>query len=300
MVRYKDKIIFFYFQNKIDNEKEKNKDKLKEEDYVKETKILSPSKIKIKGEDIIKTPITPRIINNKHSRCVPLDIYQKVYNDRKKLKIELDNLNNQNLQKEKENLELILQKQEKYVNNLKNKISKYEKELNKKNEEIVSKDNYIKQLTQTIEELNNKIKSMKDNYKKEKKKEIIKLNDQISTLKNELEIKDQKEEMNNVKYNKLQLKYLKMFHNKKKLEQDNLLISSMKQINKKNKENTPNKFNSINNNLDNLNFDTSIILPALKDKTTSKSIKKINVNLFKKIIQENKTEICNDKINEKK
>ena len=74
----------------------------------------------------------------------------------------------------------------------------------------------------------------------------------------------------------------------------------MKQINKKNKENTPNKFNSINNNLDNLNFDTSIILPALKDKTTSKSIKKININLFKKIIQENKTEICNDKIEGKK
>jgi predicted RNase H-like nuclease (RuvC/YqgF family) len=185
-----------------------------------------------------------------------------------------------------------LEKQEKYVNNLKNKIIKYEKELDKKNEEIVSKDKYIKQLTQTIEELNNKIKSMKDNYKKEKKKEIIKLNDQISTLKNELEIKDQKEEMNNVKYNNLQLKYLKMFHNKKKLEQDNLLIASMKTINQKNKENTPNKLNSINNNL---NCDTSIILPELKEKAISRSIKKINFNLYKKIIQENKTEIFNDK-----
>ena len=212
-------------------------------------------------------------------------------------------MNNKNLQKEKENLELILEKQEKYVNNLKNKIIKYEKEINKKNEELISKDNYIKQLTHTKEELNNKIKNIKDNYKKEKKKEIIKLNNQIITLKNKLEIKDQKEEMNNAKYNNLQLKYLKMFHNKKKLEQDILLLSSMKEIhkkNKENKENTQNKIKSIKNYLDNLNCDTSTILPSLKDKTTSRSIKKNNINLFKKIIQENKKEIFNDKIKEKK
>ena len=69
---------------------------------------------------------------------------------------------------------------------------------------------------------------MKENFKKDTNKEIKKLNEQINNLQNEIEIKEQKEEQNNVKFNNLQLKYLKMIHDKKKAEQDNLLLMSMK------------------------------------------------------------------------
>ena len=56
--------------------------------------------------------------NQKHSRCVPLEIYQKVFDDRKKLKLELEEINNKlqiNNKKEKKNLIIYS-----YENELKN------------------------------------------------------------------------------------------------------------------------------------------------------------------------------------
>ena len=50
-------------------------------------------KNKNKTEDLANSP-TNKKNPNKHGRCVPLDIYQKVYNDRSKLQLELENLNN--------------------------------------------------------------------------------------------------------------------------------------------------------------------------------------------------------------
>ena len=101
----------------------------------------------------------------------------------------------------------------------------------------------------------------------------MKLNEQINLLQNKLEINEQKSELENIKYNNLQLKYLKMVHKKKQEEQDNLLIESIKQIRNKKRDNTLKKTNSNKiNNFDNLNINTSIILPILKDKNISKSI----------------------------
>ena len=82
--------------------------------------------------------------NPKHSKCVPLEIYQKVYNERKQLRLELENLNNKlhisnnkdkknntnilslshqtdikNFFKEKENLENVIQNQIKNINIIK-------------------------------------------------------------------------------------------------------------------------------------------------------------------------------------
>ena len=109
---------------------------------------------------------------------------------------------------------------------------------------------------------------MKENFKKETKKEIIKLNEQINNLQNEIEIKEQKEEQNNVKYNNLQLKYLKMIHDKKKAEQDNLLMISMKLLNNKSKQFIYQKPNSNINN----NSDINVMLPVLRDKNNTKTV----------------------------
>ena len=217
--------------------------------------------------------------SQKHSRCVPLEIYQKVFDDRKKLKLELEEINNKlqinnkkekknliiysyenelkNIQKEKGNLEIVNQNQKKNLNNLKNIIMKYEKELN-------IKDIYINELKSTIKDLNIKMKNVKEELKKERKKEIIKLNEQINKLQNELEIKDQKTEVIKIKFNNLQLKYLKLVHNKKKEEQDNLLKQSINQLNKKIKNNHNNTNLNLKKSLDTLNDDVNILLPLIE------------------------------------
>jgi len=139
---------------------------------------------------------------------------------------------------------------------------------------------------------------MKEDFKKETKKEILKLNEQINNLQNEMEIKEKKVELNNFKFNNLQLKYLKMIHNKKKTEQNNLLMLSMKQIhnNKINQNNyrTSNSNSSKNNYSDTIKSDTNIVLPVLKDKNISKNI----IKNYEKDNLEGKNELHN--ITEKK
>ena len=285
MVRCKDKIIFL--QTEIND----NKKIKKELSSFYEKDIHNDINIKDE-EDLTKSP--KEYINNnniKHGRCVPLEVYQKVYDDRKKLKLELEHLNSKiqisnnkvknnilissfqseikNIQKQKDNLEIAYQNQKENIKDLKITIIKYEKEL-------IIKDNLINELKQKIDELNNKIKNMKEDFKKENKKEILKLNEQINYLQNEMEIKEKKVELNNFKFNNLQLKYLKMIHNKKKTEQNNLLMLSMKQIhnNKINQNNyrTSNSNSNKNNYSDTIKSDTNIVLPILKDKNISKNI----------------------------
>ena len=285
MVRCKDKIIFL--QTEIND----NKKIKKELSSFYEKDIHNDINIKDE-EDLTKSP--KEYINNnniKHGRGVPLEVYQKVYDDRKKLKLELEHLNSKiqisnnkvknnilissfqseikNIQKQKDNLEIAYQNQKENIKDLKITIIKYEKEL-------IIKDNLINELKQKIDELNNKIKNMKEDFKKETKKEILKLNEQINNLQNEMEIKEKKVELNNFKFNNLQLKYLKMIHNKKKTEQNNLLMLSMKQIhnNKINQNNyrTSNSNSSKNNYSDTIKSDTNIVLPVLKDKNISKNI----------------------------
>ena len=133
----------------------------------------------------------------KHQRCVPLEIYTKVYKDKQTLlsqiailNEELNSLNNnntnkikdqneelklldnkcKNLQREKTNIENILLNQENYVDKLKKKIEKLENEIAQKNEEILLKDNNIMELTDKLEELNDKINTMKQTFKLNEKK----------------------------------------------------------------------------------------------------------------------------------
>ena len=194
----------------------------------------------------------PEII--KHQRCVPLEIYTKVYKDKQTLLSQVELLNQEinslnsdrsdklkdkneilklldnkckNLKREKTNIENILLNQENYVDKLKKKIEKLEKQIAQKNEEILQKDNCIMELNEKLEEMNNKINNMKQNFKLNEKKEIMKLNDKIVSLINENELKQNKIDFINKRHKHLQIKYLKLLGENKKFTQD--LIPLFKQ-----------------------------------------------------------------------
>ena len=183
----------------------------------------------------------------KHQRCVPLEIYTKVYRDKQTLlnqveilNQEINSLNNnnsnklkdqnkelklldnkcKNLQREKTNIENILLNQENYIDKLNKKIEKLEKEVAQKNEEIIQKDNNIMELNGKLDELNDKINTMKQAFKLSEKKEIMKLNDKISSLMNEVEIKQNKIDFINKRHKHLQIKYVKLLGEKSKYTQD--------------------------------------------------------------------------------
>ena len=134
-------------------------------------------------------------------------------------------------------LENILIKQEKAIINLKSKLTKYEKLLNKKSEEILMKDNIINDLKEKIEELIEKNKNLKNIFKLNEKNEILRLNEIINNLKNELELNKKKFEFNNKKFENLQVKYLKLFQQNKKNENEFLLKLTKEQLINKTKNN---------------------------------------------------------------
>lgn len=194
----------------------------------------------------------------KHQRCVPLDIYTKVYKDKQTLLSQVELLNQEinllkseksenlkdkneilklfdskckNLQREKTNIENILLNQENYVDKLKKKIEKLESQIAQKNEEILQKDNNIIELSDKLEELNDKINNMKQNFKLSEKKEIMKLNDKILSLMNEVELKQNRIDFINKRHKHLQIKYLKLIGEKSKFTQE--LIPLFKQSKEK-------------------------------------------------------------------
>ena len=187
-----------------------------------------------------------------------------------------------NVKREKQFLENIVLKQEKSINNLQNKITKYDKQLIKKNEELLIKDDTINELKEKIEELIANNKNIKNNFKKNEKNEIIKMNDIINNLKNELEIKDKKMELNEVKYNNLQIKYLKLFQQKRKIENESLLKISKEQLTKNRMTNnlsTPKRFFQNNNtiNVNKLkNNEIAKNLPLINDVNSSLNFIKSN------------------------
>ena len=232
--------------------------------------------------------------SKKHQRCVPLEIYKKVYQDKQTLLNQVELLNkeisslcNTNniikskneeianlenkykiLQREKNNIENILLNQEKYVSKLKTKIEKLEKNIMKKNDELLLKENTIAELQDKNEELKNKIITMKENFKLSEKKEIMKLNDQITTLSNEIEIKQSKIDYIDKRHKNLQNKYLKLLGDKRKMTQDNLFLY------KHNNDNETENFNTLNSN--------SIKRPINKIYTNSESLKSTYSNMEKK------------------
>ena len=119
---------------------------------------------------------------------------------------------------------------------------------------------------------------MKQNYKIAEKKEIMKLNDKISYLSNEIEIKQSKIDYIDKRHKNLQLKYLKVLGDKRKMNQDNFPIF------KYNKERDNDKFSEINSTRE------SKYMDSIK---SYNSIKKTENNSIKKTI--NKNEINNSK-----
>ena len=230
---------------KINQENYKNEDLINE---VEESEDDNSTSKNLDDNDIISE--NPEI--KKHQRCVPLEIYTKVYKDKQTLlsqiailNEELNSLNNnktnkiikdqneelklldnkcKNLQREKTNIENILLNQENYVDKLKKKIEKLENEIAQKNEEILLKDNNIMELTDKLEELNDKINTMKQTFKINEKKEIMKLNDKILSLVNEVELKQHKIDFISKRHKHLQIKYLKLLGDKKKIPQDLLPV----------------------------------------------------------------------------
>lgn len=303
--------------NKEENKEEKNLENIKpKSNEDSETKEIKKDPTPPKNEQA-EINTNNDSTTSKHGKCVPLAVYQKVYDDKKKLITQLDLINNQlkssisddkinlvgslqnevkNLEREKKFLENIVIKQEKSINNLKNKINKYDSQLNKKNEELLKKDNIINELKEKIDELIENNKNIKNNFKLNEKSEIIKLNDIINNLKNELEIKDQKMEFNNIKFNNLQIKYLKLFQQKRKIENESLLKLSKEHLantKAKNNYSTPKKnmklMNTLNSNIDK-NNELIKNLPLINDVNSSLSISKNNNGRYlkKKKILDNK------------
>ena len=247
---------------------------------------------------------------SKHKKCVPLDVYQKVFNDKQKLIEQLEEFNNKlknEANEEKINiisslqsklkivensnktLENILIKQEKAMINLKSKLTKYEKILNKKNEEILIKDNIINDLKEKIEELIEKNKNLKNIFKLNEKNEILRLNEIINNLKNELELNKKKFEFNNKKFENLQVKYLKLFQQNKKNENEFLLKLTKEQLINKTKNNYDypqmKTMENINSQTININTELNINLPKINDNSLSVSDKgKNNYSKNNKII----------------
>ena len=246
---------------------------------------------------------------SQHKKCVPLDIYQKVFNDKQKLIEQLEVINNKlknemnedkiNMisalqsklklsEKSNKTLENILIKQEKAMLNLKSKIVKYEKLLNKKSEELLVKDNIINELKEKIEELIEKNKNIKNNIKISEKNEMIRLNDIINNLHNELELNQKKLKFNNKKFENLQVKYLKLFQQKKKNENEFLLKLSKEQMINKTKNSYEHfqlkTMENINNQTINTNSELNINLPKINENNISVSIKEKNNSQKNKII----------------
>ena len=186
------------------------------------------------------------------------------------------------IEQSNKSLETIVLKQEESVINLKAKVSKYEKLLNKRAEDIIKKDNIIDELKEKIGLLIENNKNIRDNIKMIENNEINKMKDIINNLKNELEIKQKKIELNNNKFNNLQIKYLKLVQLNKKNENDFLLKLSKEQLLNKSKYNfdyfhlkTFENDNELINNL-NININRESNLPKIFDKSLSISVNKEN------------------------
>ena len=196
----------------------------------------------MKNEKIIK--VNENYLNyinkkpEKHGKCVPLELYQKVYNDRKELLKKVNNFNLVLKQKENEKIKLeaklkkyekdslnsniILLNQEKYVEKLNKKIEKLEKIIIKLKEEIISKENEIILSKEKFEEFKNNLENYKNLAKLDYQQKIEQTNNKINLLNKEIELKDNHIKNFEKKYKYLQEKYLKTLNQKNMKEQENV------------------------------------------------------------------------------
>ena len=235
-------------ENEEEEEEEEEENEENEED--KDTKKNNKKKknsIKIKFDNIQKkNEISIEFLSYKydeeHQYYVPLDIYQKVFNEKKELQFKINNyilamkqkekeiktlqLKLKNLEKDKMNDNIILLNQEKYVNQLNKKIEKLEYNIMKFKEEFIVKETEISESKEKFEELKNNLEHYKSVFKLEFKKQMDQKKQKIILLNSELEIKNNKIENFEKKYRFLQEKYFKTLNEKKTLAQENVYKKS--------------------------------------------------------------------------
>mgnify|MGYP002626722373 FL=1 len=144
------------------------------------------------------------ILNNKKNEENELNNnLMKQLMENKKIKNNLDNITIKckNLEKDKKELEDVILEQENKVNELSSSVNKIIEMMNQKNTEIINNKLYIKNLEETIKDLNREFYNMRMKKKKENSKEIVKLRTQLANLKKEnqklLEQNIQNNEKNN-------------------------------------------------------------------------------------------------------
>ena len=144
------------------------------------------------------------ILNNKINEENELNNnLMKQLMENKKIKNNLDNITIKckNLEKDKKELEDVILEQENKVNELSSSVNKIIEMMNQKNTEITNNKLYIKNLEETIKDLNREFYNMRMKKKKENSKEIVKLRTQLANLKKEnqklLEQNIQNNEKNN-------------------------------------------------------------------------------------------------------
>ena len=128
------------------------------------------------------------ILNNKINQENELNnnlIKQLVENQ--KIKSNLDNIQIKfkTLEKDKKELEDVILEQENKVNELSSSVKQIIEIMNKRNHEIINNKIYIKNLEETIRELNKEFRSMRIKKESNNSKEIIRLKNQLEKLKKE-------------------------------------------------------------------------------------------------------------------
>ena len=186
------------------------------------------------------------ILSENQNFCVPLELYQKVLNDKKQLLKKVNNFTLTIKQKENEILALeiklkkyeqdkmnetnILLNQEKYVNQLNKKIEKLESIIVKYKREMLNKESEILESKEKFDEFKNNLEHSKNIFKLEYKKQLDKKNEKINLLNREIEIKNNKIEKFEKKYTFLQEKYLKALNEKNKMDQESVYQNKKKAL----------------------------------------------------------------------
>jgi hypothetical protein len=233
-----------------EKEKEENKDleeaKIDEEnpkvddDKINNQNVLKNCDMQIINENSIN------ILSENQNRCIPLELYQKVLNDKKQLLKKVNNFTLNIKQKENEILALqiklkkyeqdkmnetnILLNQEKYVNQLNKKIEKLESIIVKYKREMLNKESEILESKEKFDEFKNNLEHSKNIFKLEYKKQLDKKNEKINLLNREIEIKNNKIEKFEKKYTFLQEKYLKALNEKNKMDQESVYQNKKKAL----------------------------------------------------------------------
>ena len=184
-----------------------------------------------------------------YKKCVPLEIYEKIFKDKTNLQTQLNksnitikekeneilNLHNtiKLLEKEQLNLKKDISTQETIIHTLKQRIEKLEILVYKQKENLVNKENELMIEKEKLGEFRDNLENFKKLSKFENKQEIIKKDEKIISLKKEIEIQNSKIKFLENRINCIQEKYLKLLSNKKNIEREKLYTTNIKSADKK-------------------------------------------------------------------